>query len=60
VVGRQVRAGRGRRLPPWYSPERIDPGNRTWTLVTTPKIVSGIDHDSLAAAENFYQEIFPR
>ena len=29
-----------------YSPERIDPGNRTWTLVTTPKIVSGIDQDS--------------
>src|ERR687891_248524 len=26
-----------------YSPERIDPGNRTHTLVTTPKVVSGID-----------------
>ena len=24
-----------------FSPERIDPGNPTWTLVTTPKIVSG-------------------
>ena len=32
-----------------YSPERIDPGNRTWTLATTPKIVSGIDAGSLAA-----------
>jgi len=40
-----------------YSPERIDPGNRTWTLVTTPKIVSGIDQDSLAAVEAFYQGI---
>jgi UDP-N-acetyl-D-glucosamine dehydrogenase len=40
-----------------YSPERIDPGNRTWTLATTPKIVSGIDQDSLAAAEAFYQGI---
>ena len=26
-----------------FSPERIDPGNETWTIVTTPKIVSGID-----------------
>jgi UDP-N-acetyl-D-glucosamine dehydrogenase len=40
-----------------YSPERIDPGNRTWTLATTPKIVSGIDDDSLAAVQNFYQDI---
>ena len=40
-----------------YSPERIDPGNRTWTLATTPKVVSGIDDDSLAAVENFYRGI---
>jgi UDP-N-acetyl-D-glucosamine dehydrogenase len=40
-----------------YSPERIDPGNRTWTLATTPKIVSGINADSLTAVENFYQGI---
>ena len=26
-----------------YSPERIDPGNPTWTLISTPKVVSGID-----------------
>ena len=37
-----------------YSPERIDPGNTTWTLATTPKIVSGIDADSLAAVQAFY------
>jgi nucleotide sugar dehydrogenase len=24
-----------------YSPERIDPGNETWTLHTTPKVVGG-------------------
>jgi UDP-N-acetyl-D-glucosamine dehydrogenase len=40
-----------------YSPERIDPGNSTWTLVTTPKIVSGIDPDSLAAVQAFYRPI---
>src|SRR5206468_2022164 len=26
-----------------YSPERIDPGNRSFTVVNTPKVVSGID-----------------
>src|ERR1700728_1722497 len=31
-----------------YSPERIDPGNPTWRLVNTPKVVSGIDAASLA------------
>jgi UDP-N-acetyl-D-glucosamine dehydrogenase len=43
-----------------YSPERIDPGNRTWTLATTPKIVSGIDADSLTAVEAFYRGIVDR
>src|ERR1700679_501138 len=40
-----------------YSPERIDPGNATWTLATPPKIVSGIDAGSLAAVEAFYRGI---
>ena len=40
-----------------YSPERIDPGNREWTLTTTPKIVSGIDEASAKATEAFYQSI---
>jgi UDP-N-acetyl-D-glucosamine dehydrogenase len=38
-----------------YSPERIDPGNSTWTLATTPKIVAGIDAASLAAVQDFYR-----
>jgi UDP-N-acetyl-D-glucosamine dehydrogenase len=37
-----------------FSPERIDPGNRLWTLATTPKIVSGIDVDSLKRTAAFY------
>ena len=37
-----------------YSPERIDPGKSTWTLTTTPKVVSGINADSLAAVQAFY------
>jgi UDP-N-acetyl-D-mannosaminuronic acid dehydrogenase/UDP-N-acetyl-D-glucosamine dehydrogenase len=37
-----------------YSPERIDPGNETWTLATTPKVVSGVDAHSLELVEMFY------
>lgn len=37
-----------------YSPERIDPGNPTWTFENTPKVVSGVDEDSLRAVESFY------
>jgi UDP-N-acetyl-D-glucosamine dehydrogenase len=43
-----------------YSPERIDPGNATWNLVTTPKVVSGVDAASLAAVSAFYQSIVDR
>jgi UDP-N-acetyl-D-glucosamine dehydrogenase len=43
-----------------YSPERIDPGNQTWTLATTPKIVSGIDDASLAEVEGFYRSLVER
>lgn len=37
-----------------YSPERIDPGNRRYTFVNTPKVVAGIDAGSLAAVSAFY------
>ena len=37
-----------------YSPERIDPGNRTWDLESTPKLVSGIDPVSLDRTDAFY------
>lgn len=37
-----------------YSPERIDPGNQRWTLVNTPKVVSGVDDDSLRLVDAFY------
>ncbi|HRW37454.1 MAG TPA: nucleotide sugar dehydrogenase [Aquihabitans sp.] len=40
-----------------YSPERIDPGNKTYTLETTPKVVSGIDAASLAVVQGFYDRI---
>ena len=40
-----------------YSPERIDPGNTTWTFESTPKVVSGIDEASLAKVQAFYDEL---
>ncbi|MFJ5926458.1 nucleotide sugar dehydrogenase [Kitasatospora sp. NPDC092948] len=43
-----------------FSPERIDPGNRLWTLVTTPKIVSGIDSASLERTAAFYRGLVER
>lgn len=43
-----------------YSAERIDPGNPIWTLVTTPKVVSGIDEASLLAIQGFYDTIVDR
>src|SRR4051812_45885968 len=40
-----------------YSPERIDPGNAEWSLVNTPKVVSGVDADSRSAMECFYGDL---
>jgi UDP-N-acetyl-D-glucosamine dehydrogenase len=47
----------GRDFHVGYSPERIDPGNATYTLENTPKVVSGIDQASLAAVDGFYSDI---
>jgi len=43
-----------------YSPERIDPGNTTWRLENTPKVVSGIDGGSLQAVRSFFDRIVDR
>jgi UDP-N-acetyl-D-glucosamine dehydrogenase len=43
-----------------YSPERIDPGNQSWTFVTTPKVVAGIDEASLAKVQGFYDTVVDR
>jgi UDP-N-acetyl-D-glucosamine dehydrogenase len=43
-----------------YSPERIDPGNPKWGLVNTPKVVSGIDAESLAAVKVLYDGLVER
>jgi nucleotide sugar dehydrogenase len=40
-----------------YSPERIDPGNDTWNFKNTPKVISGINDESLSKIKNFYEQI---
>lgn len=40
-----------------YSPERIDPGNKKWGFVETPKVVSGVDEKSLRHVKGFYDSI---
>ena len=52
VAGRDFHLG--------YSPERIDPGNPTWHFVNTPKVVSGIDKDSLEAVQAFFDRLVDR
>ena len=43
-----------------YSPERIDPGNKTWTFVNTPKVVAGIDEASAKVVDDFYSTLVDR
>lgn len=43
-----------------YSPERIDPGNKSWGFVETPKVVSGINAASLEHVQRFYDDLVKR
>jgi UDP-N-acetyl-D-glucosamine dehydrogenase len=64
VVGPVLTAGSGLRpgtdFGLGYSPERIDPGNRTWTLANTPKVISGVDACSLEQVRAFYSTVVAR
>jgi UDP-N-acetyl-D-glucosamine dehydrogenase len=40
-----------------YSPERIDPGNPTYGIRNTPKVVGGVDAASAKAAVAFYEQV---
>ena len=37
-----------------YSPERIDPINKTWSISNTPKLVAGLTEAAALRAEGFY------
>jgi UDP-N-acetyl-D-glucosamine dehydrogenase len=43
-----------------YSPERIDPGNAQWNVTNIPKVVSGIDQESLESVKRFYGALVER
>jgi UDP-N-acetyl-D-glucosamine dehydrogenase len=40
-----------------YAPERVDPGNKQWTLRATPKVVSGVTDECRRRTEELYRQI---
>src|SRR3954464_7862059 len=40
-----------------YAPERVDPGNKTWNLRNTPKLVSGVTDECRRRTELVYQTV---
>ena len=40
-----------------YAPERVDPGNREFSIRTTPKLVAGVTPECLERTEFLYQQI---
>lgn len=49
VVGRDIFLG--------YAPERVDPGNPSWDVRTTPKLVSGVTAECLRRTRQLYAQI---
>jgi len=43
-----------------YSPERTDPGNKSFNLVNTPKVVAGVTKTCLTLTEALYGQIVDR
>jgi UDP-N-acetyl-D-glucosamine dehydrogenase len=43
-----------------FSPERVDPGNRQFSLRTTPKVIGGSTVACLEAGQAFYETVFDR
>jgi UDP-N-acetyl-D-glucosamine dehydrogenase len=45
------------------APERIDPGNQTWNVLNTPRVIGGLTEEAQDLAESFYRSfcanIFP-
>jgi UDP-N-acetyl-D-glucosamine dehydrogenase len=40
-----------------YAPERVDPGNKTWSIKNTPKLVAGVTPECLRRTELLYRQI---
>ena len=43
-----------------YAPERVDPGNKTWSVRTTPKLVAGVTDECRRRTEALYSQIVDR
>jgi len=43
-----------------FSPERVDPGNRRFTVRNTPKVVGGVTPACAAAAQQLLQQLTPQ
>ena len=37
------------------APERVDPGNRQWNILNTPRVVAGLTHEATEMAIKFYK-----
>lgn len=57
LEGSGLRAGRDFHLA--FSPERIDPGNRVWTVRNTPKVVGGLTPRCAALASALLSQLTP-
>src|SRR5204862_5223574 len=40
-----------------YAPERVDPGNKTWTIKNTPKLVAGVTDECRRRTELLYRQL---
>ncbi len=40
-----------------YAPERVDPGNKRYSIRTTPKLVSGVTDECLARTTTLYDQV---
>ena len=40
-----------------YAPERVDPGNKRFTIKTTPKLVAGVTEECLGRTDLLYRQI---
>lgn len=52
VLGSRLRLGKDINIA--FSPERIDPGNATYRIHNTPKVVGGLTPECTSAARDFY------
>jgi UDP-N-acetyl-D-glucosamine dehydrogenase len=54
VLGSELKLGRDVNIA--FSPERIDPGNQTYGVQNTPKVVGGLTRECTRAARDFYAQ----